>query len=77
MTNVLDCICERKNPGKGNPCICNRSETTLKEKMICYCGRSPGGYCLSYHSLSWKVYAEKLSEYVNKVNIDENRETIS
>ena len=45
--------------------------------MICYCGRSPGGYCLSYHSLSWKVYAEKLSEYVNKVNIDENRETIS
>ena len=52
----LSCICLRSN----DICSCNRPETIeTTEKRKCLCGRSLTEYCMSWHSLSNKVFMQK------------------
>lgn len=52
----LSCICLRSN----DICSCNRSETIETiERRKCLCGRSLTEYCMSWHSLSDKVFMQK------------------
>ncbi len=52
----LSCICLRSN----EICSCNRAETIEQtERRKCLCGRSLTEYCMSWHSLSNKVFMQK------------------
>ena len=61
MTNKeLSCICMRSRA----VCNCNRpSEIEKTEDRECLCGRSPSNKCMSWHSLSEKVYLQRKTEY--------------
>ncbi len=45
-------------------CNCERpKKIDKKEARKCNCGRSPSGKCMSWHSLSEKVYIQRKSQY--------------
>jgi|TARA_B100001142_G_C14224385_1_gene612849 hypothetical protein len=45
--------------------------------MGCGCGRSPTGKCIGWHALSESEYQEKLKEYEDNKQHQENEETSS